>query len=687
MDEEVPLPFKSYQWSLQGGHVLGGHIAADDTPEWIWARVSTALGMKSRDWEFIQRNEQMHKEAFREAEALSQQLSNRSYVNVIAAPSSCLFQFPSCNSLLDLEPEVPQDQWRKRGRECQPGEHDGHGIHTFGLLIVLVLLCAAKAYSPEVKAAAVRMPPELVRQALSEVPASRVSSGRLSFNMYGTDGRYHNLTLEFSDSGLTTNFPLLLEKHRGAASSWRQLANHGWHGYSLSSSVELASIWDIFAWTCFIKTNRAKTHRAWEDVGAFLFPRLVFMCGSLVDARCLQKASQAPQPLPILRTADGNTRKLPRVNKLLLLRRVKSQRRHRSETMRTHTDLVSGGNNIVKREAATEVCCYMQKLVSAFADCRQVMVAWDASQYDCDTLIGCVYCWRTGAAGFLPIQNLAPVLTEELDEELQTLLYQAKITRVDSFQTMRALSHMMQAIGLPLSVFEKPSGLHLGPFAVEEERVKLDGCFWVVNVKTNEVQMQIPPNIQLSKIPIFTSVSDMGPCNLPSLDMLQYRHGMMVNPLYDPYHRVWNDLKGSLKFSGLFRTVLEYAMFYNVGYGPSGTKAWHQKRAAHAKEFVRLHTAFEEPFLSFAPHIAAEMKLPEPSSKEELEHLFNKILSMPSLTVLGPLTKLMRWFSFWECSEFFSGQCFMLKMIMARGGAPENLDLRSGIVSCCRFLS
>ena len=571
----------------------------------------------------------------------------------------------------DLEPQVPEDQFKYRGRESQQDEHDGHGILTPGLLVVLVLMCAAKAYySPEVKQAAVRIPASLVQQALSEVPASQISSGRLSFNMYGSDGRYHSVTLEFSDAGLTTNFALLLGRHRGADKSWRQL-RHGWHGYNVSSTAQLASMWDIFVWTCFAKTNRKTSARAWEDVVAFLFPRLVYMCGSLVDACCLQKANQAPQGFPVLKTADGNTRKIPRINKLLLLRRVKSQRRHRGETMATHSDLVSRGNTMIRKEPLREVCCYMQKLVSAFADCRQVMVAWDASQYDCDTLVGCVYDWRTGAAGFLPIQNMAPLQTDEVDEELQALMYQAKITRVDSYQTMRALSHMMQAIGLPLSAFEKPEGLCLGPFTVEEERVEVDGVFWVVNVKTNEMQMQIPPNLQLGKIPIFTSVSDMGPCNLPSLDMLQYRNGLMLNALFDPFHRVWNDLKSSLKSSGLFRTVLEYAMFFNVGYGPSGTKTWHSRRQALAQEFVRLHTASEEPFLSFAPHIASELGLPEPSSKEEREHIFNKILSMPSLTVLGPLTKMMRWFSFWECSDFFAGQCFMLKMIMQRGGSPE----------------
>ena len=84
---------------------------------------------------------------------------------------------------------------------------------------------------------------------------------------------------------------------------------------------------------------------------------------------------------------------------------------------------------------------------------------------------------------------------------------------------------------------------------------------------------------------------------MPSLDMLQYRVGLMLVPLFDPYHRSWNDLKSALRFIGLFRTVLAYSMFFNVGYGPNGTKEWHQKPQTYATEFVRFHTGFEEPFL------------------------------------------------------------------------------------------
>ncbi|CAE7939880.1 unnamed protein product [Symbiodinium sp. KB8] len=88
------------------------------------------------------------------------------------------------------------------------------------------------------------------------------------------------------------------------------------------------------------------------------------------------------------------------------------------------------------------------------------------------------------------------------------------------------------------------------------------------------------------KVAMLTSVSDMGPCNLPWPDMLQYRNSLVLNALFDPFHRVWNDVKSSLKSSGIFRTVLEYAMFFNVAYGPSGTKVWHFKRQAHDRGVV-----------------------------------------------------------------------------------------------------
>lgn len=58
------------------------------------------------------------------------------------------------------------------------------------------------------------------------------------------------------------------------------------------------------------------------------------------------------------------------------------------------------------------------------------------------------------------------------------------------------------------------------------------------------------------------------------------------------------------------------------------------------------------------------MGLPEPRTRHQHEELFNRIGLLPSFNNKGPQCKLMRWFSFLECTKYYKGQLWALKMIL-----------------------
>ena len=93
--------------------------------------------------------------------------------------------------------------------------------------------------------------------------------------------------------------------------------------------------------------------------------------------------------------------------------------------------------------------------------------------YDCDTLVVLAYDVRSGVAACLAIQNMSPVLCEELHEDLQKLAYEGKATRVENFATMRPLSHALSSVGLPLHIFDTPADL--GPLEIGQGRCMEDG--------------------------------------------------------------------------------------------------------------------------------------------------------------------------------------------------------------------
>ena len=81
-------------------------------------------------------------------------------------------------------------------------------------------------------------------------------------------------------------------------------------------------------------------------------------------------ANLEPQPLPLLKSKAGRTRRIPRVNRLLLLKRMASQKRHRAETMRTHGNLTSKSAALVTFEKSIEVSQYMLQMVQSFSHHR-----------------------------------------------------------------------------------------------------------------------------------------------------------------------------------------------------------------------------------------------------------------------------------------------------------------------------
>ena len=117
---------------------------------------------------------------------------------------------------------------------------------------------------------------------------------------------------------------------------------------------------------------------------------------------------------------------------------------------------------------------------------------------------------------------------------------------------------------------------------------------------------------------------------------------MTLHVLSDPYHRSWNDVKLSLKSSkgDLFKCLLSYSLLYNINYGPFGSKTWHEKKMQRLRELLEAGSAFER-------------EIPEPRDASERQKLFESLADMNSVKTLGPVVKLMRFFSFFQSDMFY----------------------------------
>lgn len=89
--------------------------------------------------------------------------------------------------------------------------------------------------------------------------------------------------------------------------------------------------------------------------------------------------------------------------------------------MKTHTDLVTQNDSIIKSEHLLATALYMQQCNKAFQGVNHIAVHWDPSQYDCPTFVGIGYAVQNGKSCYLPIQNMVPVQKSEVLLEMQQL--------------------------------------------------------------------------------------------------------------------------------------------------------------------------------------------------------------------------------------------------------------------------
>ena len=280
------------------------------------------------------------------------------------------------------------------------GDRTGHTVETRALLVLLVQLTARKRYATGLKRAAVTMCSELVRDAFA-------ASGQPMEQHVVFQGRQGPVQCRFAvDScGVTESLAFLSESRPPLAKRYKRLMESGWHGFRLTSPLIRATMQDILVFCMWSYVHRSDGN-IWAEVCGPLFNCVVFLAGMTVERFVIQElAARPPDAAPIMRTMSGHSRRLSRINKLILLRRMRSQRRNRGETMRTHVDLTTKSTNLVAREQTLETCLYVQNLVQAMASTRQVMVAWDASCYDTETLVCCVYDAASGSSDQLRLPS------------------------------------------------------------------------------------------------------------------------------------------------------------------------------------------------------------------------------------------------------------------------------------------
>jgi len=499
------------------------------------------------------------------------------------------------------------------------------------------------------------------------------------------DGVLISRELRFSQQALCQGWGEFLRHCPGAAALWVSLGTRCWLNRCIASSLDNASFGDIWLFMAYLFCHQklAKLgQNLWVCVARTCLPELIVITGQMLEALAKLKCEEPLKLLPILRRKTGNARKVADpVNRVLLLFKLRKEKQHRARIASTHDELGGATSRMVVFEAYVDCLLHMKLLENSFVGQNQLSVCWDPSTYGGKEIcMAVVYAASMHKAAYLMCQQMTQTMLSELDQELLPLARKRKLTRLDSFKEIKALSSALGSIGLSLAHFQVPENLKLRPLLPTEYRVTgAYGQKFIIDEVTKVVRPEVPNGISLGDVPCLVSISDQGPAIIGSSNYLMYsEQALMFWAVFDPFHRCWNDLKSAMKktMCSAWRVVLELTLVANINYGPFGSSTWHFKKRAKLEDFLARHTTGSDLWQKYQHLICQERKVPEPTTFEECQDLFDSMRHLESVHRKGPIIKLMRWFSFFESMLFYHGEFMATKLILEAsqdqsGGASE----------------
>lgn len=203
-----------------------------------------------------------------------------------------------------------------------------------------------------------------------------------------------------------------------------------------------------------------------------------------------------------------------------------------------------------------------------------------------------------------------------------------KLHRVPAHDYGLALGHAMTVCGCPLDDFQA------GQVPDDPKDYK------------EEVAATLPRTLAIA--------SDQGTIGSCLLWYLAYQKRVRCLILWDPSHRVWNDIKHACQMSHLWPHVLLMTAVINHTHGPwNGSAFWEQSRDA-AEMYIQRSSEVDPLFLAFLPGILADKGMSHRAAEPGIEkEVFESFLAEDCWKNRGTKVALARWFGFMKAAAGF----------------------------------
>jgi hypothetical protein len=240
--------------------------------------------------------------------------------------------------------------------------------------------------------------------------------------------------------------------------------------------------------------------------------------------------------------------------------------------------------------------------------------------------------WRSRSMDFFAE---APLTQKEKKKKDGKKLF--AMPRQGSLDFLRAVQNALQGIGVNMSIFDirPPSA-----------------------APASEVQPGPASSISATP-PVLSICMDQDHGQWGALHFLQFKKGMNIVGLRDPFHRAWNDMGLALRKAGAWPSYLNSLFVFNISYGPWQNAAFFRDLQNSAADIGQLLDADDPLLLRLWPDVVLDQmggqdsSVMDASSREMREHFLKEFVHDKSFSVKGPKVSVSRWFSWMKAQTFW----------------------------------
>lgn len=165
--------------------------------------------------------------------------------------------------------------------------------------------------------------------------------------------------------------------------------------------------------------------------------------------------------------------------------------------------------------------------------------------------------------------------------------------------------------------------------------------------------------------PVLTIAMDQGSIGMSWMWYAINKIRLRIHPLWDPSHRMWNDVRGALSAAGCWPFILIHTILLNLFLGPWNGSQWWEELCEAARLYFQESGSNDALFQHYLPALIVELGMTDKAADPGIgEEIFQMMKEAKIWKSRGSKVSLGRWFNVLERSAEYDKEWTIIALVM-----------------------